>query len=322
MVDQKRIAFLFPGQGAQYCGMGKDFAATYAIARETFQEADDLLGRSLSKIAFEGPDNILTETRNSQTAIYVDSMAILRTLQKLFPEMVPLICAGHSLGEYSALTAGKYLSFEHCLPLVQYRGQFMNEACEERLGTMAVLMGLTPEQVEDIVRDLKLPNDLWISLLNCPGQVVISGTLKGIEAGAEAAKQRGAKRVLPLQVHGAFHSGLMQSAANRFTAHIKDAPFQKGFAKLVMNVPGDFVEALTAIQDNLLKQIIAPVRWEQGIRAIQREGIDLFVEIGCGKTLAGMNKRIGVTAPTVSVDKVEDIRLLENLLYQPQQSYC
>ncbi len=321
MTNKKKIAFLFPGQGAQYCGMGLDFYQTYAQSKEIFQEANDLLGRNLSKIAFEGPEDLLTETRNSQTLIYVNSIAILRTLQALFP-IQPYVCAGLSLGEYTALTSAGYVDFATCLPIVQMRGQLMNDACVARPGTMAVIMGLTPDQVEDMVRELKLPNDLWAANFNCPGQVVISGTLKGVEAGSEAAKARGAKRVLPLQVHGAFHSGLMQSAADQLAPHIQEAAWRPGVAKLIMNVPGDFVSDLKVIKDNLVKQVVAPVRWEQGIAAMQRDGIDLFVEIGCGKTLAGMNKRIGVTAPTLSIDKIDDVRLLEALLAQPQQSFC
>ncbi len=311
MAQHKKIAFLFPGQGAQYVGMGKDFAHTYPEAKETFEEADDLLGSGLSKIIFEGPEDALTETRNSQTAIFVNSIAILQTLQRLFPELKPDVCAGLSLGEYSALVAAGNLSFQHCLPIVQYRGQYMNEACEEVRGTMAVVMGMAPEEVEAAVAGLNMPKDLWVANYNCPGQIVVSGTLKGVEAGSQVLKERGAKRVLLLQVYGAFHSGLMQSALDRLAPHIGQAPIVRGNAALVQNVPGDYVKDLDKIRHNLIQQVVAPVRWEQGVRAMQREGIDLYVEIGCGKTLAGMNKRIGVTAPTVSVDKVEDLRLFE-----------
>lgn len=311
MKHQRKIAFLFPGQGAQYVGMGKDFANAYAIAKQTFQEADDLLQCNLTKIAFEGPEDTLTETRNSQTAIFVNSIAILRTVNSLFPTLTPYVCAGHSVGEYSALTASGVLPFQHSLPLVRYRGHYMNDACEEHRGTMAVVMGLSTEEVEATVRDLKLSDDLWVALLNCPGQVVISGTLRGIEAGTQALKERGAKRVLPLQVYGAFHSGLMRSAAEKLALHIEQSPFQAGSARLVMNVPGDFVEPLALIRHNLVQAITVPVRWEQGVRAIQREAIDLYIEIGCGKTLTGMNKRIGVTVPTISIEKLEDLRQLE-----------
>lgn len=310
----RKIAFLFPGQGAQYCGMGKDFVVQYPEARQTFEEADDILGRKLSKVVFEGPEALLTETRNSQAAIFVNSLAILNTLRKLYPEIQPSVCSGLSLGEYTALTSAGFISFAQCLPMVQYRGQYMNDACEEHKGVMAAVIGLSADEVESSVRSVNLPNDLWVANFNCPGQTVISGTPKGVEAGGLALKEAGAKRVLPLQVHGAFHSGLMQSAAAKLEPHIERAAFQPGHAQLVMNVSGDFVTDLNQVKSNLVKQVVCSVRWEQGIRAMQREGVDLYVEIGCGKTLAGMNKRIGVTAPTISIDKVEDLRLLDEQL--------
>jgi [acyl-carrier-protein] S-malonyltransferase len=309
-----KIAFLFPGQGAQYPGMGKDFAETYSIARQTFEEADDLLGFNLSSIAFEGPEDRLTETRHSQLAIFVTSVATQRTLKQLFPGVQPVVCAGLSLGEYSALTVAGYLDFSHCLQLVQYRAQYMNEACEQHTGTMAAIMGLSGSEVEEVISALKLPNDLWIANYNAPGQIVISGTVKGIEVGGQALKDKGAKRVLPLQVHGAFHSGLMQSAMEKLRPHVEQVVLAKGSSQLVMNVPGDFVAELPKIQQYLVQQVVSPVRWEQGIRAIQEDAIDIFIEIGCGKTLAGLNKRIGVAAPTVSVDKVEDLKQLEERL--------
>lgn len=309
-----KIAFLFPGQGAQYVGMGKDFVETFPVARETFEEADDRLQRKLSSVILNGPDNVLTETKNSQTGIYVVSMAILRVLNGLFPQLTPSICAGLSLGEYTALSASGKLAFDQCLLLVQLRGMYMNEACENSKGTMAVVIGLNAKDVEQIVKEVNLPNDLWAANFNCPGQVVISGTLKGIEAGTAAAKARGAKRVLPLQVHGAFHSGLMNTAEKRLADHIKGAPIKDSHIALVMNVPGASVKEVAEIKENLIKQVTHSVRWEQGIEAMVDEGVDLFVEIGCGKTLAGFNKRINVPAPTISIEKVSDIQELETLL--------
>ncbi len=309
-----KYVFLFPGQGAQYPGMGKDFVESYATAKQTLEEADDILGRKLSSIILNGPENILTETKNSQTGIYTISIAIMAVLQELFSNLKPSVCAGLSLGEYTALTAAGYLGFAECLPLVQHRGQYMNDACEATEGTMAVILGMEANEVEDLVKEVNMPNDLWAANFNCPGQVVISGTVRGIKAGSEAAKAKGAKRVLPLQVHGAFHSGLMQQAEERLAEHIHQASIKESTIDLVMNVTGKPKTGLGEIKENLIKQVTSPVRWEQGIHSMEEMGIDLFVEIGCGKTLAGFNKRIGVVVPTVSVEKVEDLKELEKYI--------
>jgi [acyl-carrier-protein] S-malonyltransferase len=308
----QRIAFLFPGQGAQHPGMAQDFVHNFSAARLTFEEADELLKRPLSSIILNGPETELTETKNSQTGIYVTSMAILRVVQELY-DLKPFVCAGLSLGEYTALTAAEWLPFRQALPLVQWRGQFMNEACESTKGTMAVIMGLDAPTVEELVREVNLPHDLWVANFNCPGQVVISGTLKGIEAGTEAAKARNAKRVLPLQVHGAFHSGLMQKAQEKLTPYLQQAPFVKGSAQLVMNVPGNFVDDVEKVRHNLIEQVTHSVRWEQGIQAMEQHDVDLYIEFGPGKTLSGMNKRIGVKAPTLTIEKIEDLEQLGEL---------
>ncbi len=305
----KKIAFLFPGQGAQSVGMGKDFYENYVEAREVFQQGDELLLRALSKIIFEGPGDLLTETRNSQTGIYLMSIAVLRVLQKQFPELKPSVCAGLSLGEYTAFTASGRIPFETCLPLVQFRGDAMNEACEQTDGTMAALFGLSAEEVEGMVRELDLPDDLWAANFNCPGQTVISGTQRGVEAGIEAAKARGAKRVIPLKVHGAFHSGLMRLAEQKLGEKIRETEILESPVALVMNVPGGYVSDRDQMRTYLTRQVTSPVRWEQGIRAMM-PNVECFIEIGCGRTLAGMNKQIGVPAPTISINKIEDLEKL------------
>lgn len=310
----KNVAFLFPGQGAQYPGMGKDFYDAFPIAKQTFEEADDLLKRKLSTIIFEGPGALLTETKNSQLGIYVVSIAIWRVLSGLFPDLKPHVCSGLSLGEYTALTASGRLPFRKGIELVSQRGQFMNDACEATPGAMAVILGLNGDAVERIVTETNLPNDLWAANFNCPGQVVISGTPKGIEIGSAAAKAAGAKRVIGLQVHGAFHSGLMQPAGERLAPYIEAATFEDSPCDIVMNVPGDYVKDTTSLRSNLIKQVTHSVRWEQGVRAMMERGVDMYLEIGCGTVLAGFNKKIGATAPCVSVETTGDIKSLEELL--------
>ncbi len=309
MAKHQKIAFLFPGQGAQYPGMGKDFVDNFPAAKETFSEANDILGRDISKIILEGPKNLLTETRNSQTGIYVTSMAMLRTIQKQ-QWIEPSFVAGLSLGEYTALAVAGFIGFASCLPLVESRGQFMNDACEKYKGTMAVIMGMDAAAVEKLVAEVNMPNDLWAANFNCPGQVAISGTLKGIQAGEAAAMAKGARGVLPLQVHGAFHSGLMKEAEEKLKGLLETVPLVESKVELVQNVTGKVAKDIPEIRRNLINQVTNPVRWEQGIRTMMAAGVDLFVEIGCGKVLTAFNKKIGVTAPTVSVEKVGDIDIL------------
>lgn len=314
MSKYQKVAFIFPGQGAQYLGMGSDFIENFSIARQTFAEADDILKRSLSKIVAQGPEDVLTETRNSQVAIYVTSIAISRAIQELFPNLKPHFTAGLSLGEYTALTVSGRTQFIDCLSLVQYRGQYMNDACKKTPGTMAVVLGLDADVVEASVKEVNLPQDLWVANFNCPGQVVISGTLKGIEAGTACVKAKGARRVLPLQVYGAFHSGLMAQAEQQLATHIFDLPMKDSTIELIMNVPGSSVRELEQIRTYLIKQVTNSVRWEQGIRFMASAGVDLFVEIGPGEALAGFNKRIGVNAPTVSIENLQGLHDLEQIL--------
>ena len=301
----KRTAFLFPGQGAQYPGMGKDFYDSFAVARETFEEANDLLSFDLSKLIFEGPEERLVETRYSQVAIFVNSVALLRTLQEQIPDFQSAVCAGLSLGEYTALFASGRLGFEDTLRLVRLRGSLLNEACEKTQGAMSAVLGLTADQVETIVRALQ--SDVWVANFNCPGQAVISGTLDGIAQAAEALKKQGAKRIIPLQVHGAFHCPLMQSAQDQLALAIACAPISESSIDFVMNVPGDYVTDIQKTKDCLIRQVTHSVRWEQGILAMMKRDVALYIEIGCGKTLTGLNKKMGMTAPTRSLDQISDL---------------
>lgn len=301
-------AFIFPGQGAQYVGMGKDFHNAFSIVRQTFEEASDVLSQSFEELVFDGPTDTLSQTRYSQPAIFITSVAILRVVQEQFPHLQPSICAGLSLGEYTALFAAGKISFAECLHLVAARGAFMQDACQEVASTMRVVLGLEPEAVRS-----HLPANVWIANLNCPGQVVIAGLVSAMFAAEETLKSQGAKRVLPLDVSGAFHTPLMRTAQQRLMPQLKAAQLKESTIELVMNVPGDFVKSLEEIRSNLIEQVTSTTCWEQGIRKIEQACVDLYVEMGPGKTLAGMNKKIGVQKPTLSIEKVTDLTTLETL---------
>lgn len=303
----RRIAMIFPGQGAQAVGMGVDFVREFPAARRLMEEVDDILGRHLSRLIAEGPADLLTATANSQVALYAVSMAILRVMEEVAPDIRPSYVAGLSLGEYSALTTAGYLPLSSGVPLVQARGQYMNDACEKYPGAMAVVLGLPTSAVVELVASLDMPGELWVANLNCPGQTVLSGTVRGIEAAKGAAVARGAKGVLPLQVHGAFHSGLMQEAADKLAPELMAAGWKTSEVPIALNVTGETTTDLAAIRDCLVRQVTAPVLWERDIRAIVDAGVDLFLEVGSGTTLAGLNKRIGVTVPTYSIGKLSDL---------------
>jgi [acyl-carrier-protein] S-malonyltransferase len=204
------------------------------------------------------------------------------------------------------------MAFSAALPLVHHRGALMHEACERTRGTMAALFGLSLVEVRSLVSELNLPNDLWVANVNSKEQIVISGTLEGVERGIQRAKERGAKRAIPLKVHGAFHSGLMQSAKEKLREKILATPLQESEVGVVMNVPGELVGSISEIRSFLIAQVTEPVLWEKSISTMQ--GGDLFLEIGPGKTLAGLNKQMGIQAPTLSINKIEDLDILATTL--------
>ncbi len=309
-----KIVYLFPGQGAQYVGMGKSFYDTSPDTRELFEQADDILKFPLTKLILSGDESELIQTKNSQPAIFVTSLAILKALEKMFGLTPPAFCAGLSLGEYSALTAAKILTFEDALKIVATRGALMHKACEEQKGTMAVVLGLDDDAVQEAVDSLNMPAAIFCANFNCPGQVVISGTFPAIEKAKDVLLQKGAKRVLPLQVHGAFHSGLMESAKIGLEPYLKTLPISIRETKVAMNVTGRLAESSDEIRTLLFNQVTSPTRWANGIRAIDKELPSLYLEIGCGSTLIGMNKKIGVSAPSLNVDKTDDLSKLEELL--------
>lgn len=323
MADNKKVAFIFPGQGAQKPGMGMDFNQEYRAAKDTFEEADDLLGRSLSELIFSGSEEELKATHNSQIALYVEGIAILRTLQALFPQLHPYVAGGLSLGEYTALTAENRLNFSDGLQLVQMRGQLMSAACEKKRGTMAVLVGLDTQTVDTLVSELKLPKDIWVANYNCPGQIVISGTLKGVEACIEKAIAAGAKKVLPLQVHGAFHSGLMQEAQDHLSRELEQVQLKPSTVLHAMNVTGSLTTDNAEIKRNLAKQVTHSVRWQENMSSMESEAVLLYIEIGgAGRTLNGMLRRLNTQAHRISIESIDDLGTLDEQLSRMESAAC
>jgi len=300
-----KTAALFPGQGAQYVGMGKDLYEASSVAKEIFLYADDILGRPLSSLMFFGAQEELSLTKNSQVAIYVMSFAVYKAFCHAYPQWQPDICAGLSLGEYTALAAAGKCSFEEGLKLVEKRALLMQQACERVPGSMRVVLGLSEEVIAQVLQEIQ--GIVCIANMNCPGQIVIAGELDSLSQAEVALKKKGAKRVLPLDVSGAFHSPLMQSARDALTPAILQMHLYETSIHVVMNSVGDFVHKLHDIRQNLIRQVTDPVYWQKGIENMEQSGVSQFIEFGCGKTLQGMNKRIGVSATTQSIETLEEI---------------
>ncbi len=288
-------AYVFPGQGAQFTGMGKDLYESSAKAKTLFDQADDILGFKLTKIMFEGTADEQKQTKVTQPAIFLHSVAVALANDTFQPDMV----AGHSLGEFSALVANKTLSFEDGLRLVSKRATAMQHACEINPSTMAAILGLDDKVVEDICASI---DDVVVAAnYNCPGQLVISGTMKGIEIACEKMKAAGAKRALQLQVGGAFHSPLMEPARTELAAAIESTTFAQPICAVYQNVNALPSTDIATIKKNLIAQLTAPVRWTQSVQNMVKDGGKTFIECGPGKVLQGLVKKIAPEAEVSSL---------------------
>ncbi|NOX19490.1 MAG: ACP S-malonyltransferase [Chlorobi bacterium] len=300
-------ALLFPGQGAQYVGMAKDLYANSELASKLIREADEALSASLSEIMFDGPVEELKKTNNTQPAIYLHSVVLMNLLGEFDFDMT----AGHSLGEYTALAAAGSLDWLDALKLVRERGEAMLQAGIEREGTMAAVIGLPPETVEKYCEEASSAGIVQPANFNSPGQIVISGSVAGVKKAMELCKENGAKIVKELVVSGAFHSPLMASAGERLNKKLNETKFNNAAKPVYANVTAKPETEKDRIKIMLSKQLTSPVRWEETIRNMISDGADEFIEIGPGKVLQGLVKRIDSNVKFYGIDKFEDLEKAE-----------
>ncbi|MBN2303553.1 MAG: ACP S-malonyltransferase [Anaerolineae bacterium] len=310
MIDWASTAFVFPGQGAQKVGMGADLVQAYPEAQATFALADEVLGFALSDLCFNGPENELNDTFNTQPALYVMGIALLRVLNAAVEdELRPAFVAGHSLGELTALTAAGALSFTDGVKLVRERGRLMKAATERSPGAMAAVLGLDADTVRDLCAEasqqtgqpLVLAND------NCPGQLVISGDTATLELALPLASERGAKRVVPLAVTVASHSPLMESIAGDFRAALETVSFTKPAIPVIGNVTAAPLESEDDIRAELGAQLTSTVRWTESVQAMQQQGITTFIELGPTDVLSGLIKRIDRTTQRITLSDAAQV---------------
>jgi len=290
---------MFPGQGSQTVGMGKDLFDQYKEVRNLYQTANNVLHKDLMKLMFEGPQEELTETENAQPALLLSSIAAYTLLQQ--ENVQPIMTVGHSLGEYSALVASGALTIEEALPLVATRGRLMEQAFPKGKGTMAAVLGMKEEEIKAVLNEVTDGEVVDIANLNCPGQIVISGSREGIKQAEELLKQAGARRVLPLNVSGPFHSRLMKPANEKFQSSLNEVTVNDAKIPVYANVTANAVTDKDEIKQLLIEQLYSPVRFEDSIRHMMEAGVDALVEVGTGNVLCGLVKKIDRKMTTFAV---------------------
>lgn len=296
-----KIAFIFPGQGAQYIGMGQDFYEHTETGRKTFDEASQLLGFSMPELCFQ-ENNQLNITEYTQAAMVTTSIAMMKVLEE--HGVQPEAAAGLSLGEYAALVAAGVMSEQDAITTVRQRGILMQEAVPAGIGSMAAVLALSGEKIEEVIREIP---DVWIANYNCPGQIVISGKKEAVEAACEKLKESGAKRTVPLNVSGPFHSGMLCEAGKKLGEVLEAVTVHTPKIPYVANVTAQFVTDASQVKPLLEQQVSSSVRWQQSVEVMIQAGIDTFIEIGPGKTLAGFMRKINRNVTVLNIEKLEDI---------------
>ncbi len=305
----KRTVVQFPGQGAQKVGMGRNFYEEEPLARQTFERADEALGYEISHICFEGPEEKLRETRHSQPAIFITSLALYRVLQEKRNQPIePVASAGLSLGEYTALVAAGAIRFEEALQLVHTRATAMQEACEENPGSMLSILGLPLDQVESICNDVAEDDVLGVANVNAAKQIVISGDIEALNRARERAEEKGAKRVISLEVAGAFHSDLMKPAAETLKEAVEKVDLRLPELPVVSNVTGLVAEKPDEIRRLLVEQLTSPVLWEPSLKTMKNElNANTYLEVGPGRVLSGLARRAHPEAETFNLQTPDDL---------------
>lgn len=302
-----KTAFIYPGQGAQKCFMGKDFYDTFPVCRDIFDKADELLDISVTDLCFTENDK-LHQTAYTQAALVTTCLAITARINQM--GFYPQVTAGLSLGEYAAIAAAGGMSYEDAIRTVRARGVFMEEAVPGGQGSMAAVLGMDAADIEAVLKDME---GVFVANYNCPGQIVITGLKEAVEEACVRLKESGAKRCMPLNVSGPFHSPYLEGAGAKLAEFMKDVQLQSLQVPYVTNVTADFVEDCEQTKPLLQKQVSSSVRWQQSVEKMIAEGVDTFVEIGPGKTLAGFIKKINADVQVININCVTDLQVLQQL---------